>query len=280
MKVTMLAENERDINNSRLKAQHGLSMLLETNNTRILFDTGASGIFVENAEVMGIDIKSIDAVVISHAHKDHSGGLIEFLERNHSAKVYMSIHAKEQYYLGLLGLKINISIPEQIFKKYGERIIFVENLTEITEEIFFVPCNFSQISRSNKNNLYVKAGNGFTEDSFKHEVMLVVKKTNGLVIFTGCSHNGLVEMVKYCRECFPQEPILSIIGGFHLMKVPFKTLLSDTKENIEHIGRSVLSMDVDKVYTCHCTGKKAFGILKTTMGNRLEYFHTGRQINV
>ncbi len=86
MKITTLIENL--VYKRGLFSEHGLSIYIETSNKKILFDTGQSGLFLENAKTLGISIDEIDAVVLSHGHYDHTGGLYLFLEKNSKAKIY------------------------------------------------------------------------------------------------------------------------------------------------------------------------------------------------
>ena len=88
MKWTVLVDNRT--NSSALETEHGLSILLETERHKILLDTGASNMFISNAQRLGIDLSTVDFVFISHGHSDHAGGLRYFMERNQKAKVIVS----------------------------------------------------------------------------------------------------------------------------------------------------------------------------------------------
>lgn len=124
MNLCMLIEN--NTLSQSLKKEHGLPLYVETMNRKILFDTGASGDFIDNAAKLGINIEDIDSVIISHAHKDHSGGLIRFFELNSKAKVYMSRKNVHEYYAKLFVFKKNISMLKEVFKTYKNRIHFVD----------------------------------------------------------------------------------------------------------------------------------------------------------
>ena len=98
MKLWTLLENtscREDLN-----AEHGLSLYLETGTRRILFDSGQSGIFADNAEKIGIDLSRVDTVILSHGHYDHGGGLLRFLEQNHTASIYASPRCFGDFYNG------------------------------------------------------------------------------------------------------------------------------------------------------------------------------------
>jgi 7,8-dihydropterin-6-yl-methyl-4-(beta-D-ribofuranosyl)aminobenzene 5'-phosphate synthase len=278
MKISMLIDDKRS---SRfLKKEHGLSLYIETVGRKILFDTGSTGTFIDNAAKMEINLKDIDLAVISHAHKDHSGGLMKFLELNNQARVLMRSEAIQQYYIKLLCLTKNISAPAEIFTKYRNRVCFIDNFTELGDNIFVVT-NFIRrypLLRSSKN-LLVRNDRDFVRDNFEHELALVINNDGKLVIICGCSHNGIENMIEAVIEYFPGIPIGAVIGGFHLMDFP-KNVIQESKEDIIVIGKRLGNYKIDNIYTCHCTGNRAFGILKEVLGNKIDYFYTGMHVEL
>ncbi|MDF2989167.1 MAG: metal dependent hydrolase, partial [Eubacterium sp.] len=112
MILKMLIENECE--NTDMRREHGLSLLIEMQGKTLLFDTGASGDFVDNAVKMGVNVEDIDTVIISHAHSDHGGGLHRFLKLNKKAAVYISDKAKREYYFKLLMIKENVSVSSEV----------------------------------------------------------------------------------------------------------------------------------------------------------------------
>lgn len=275
MKVSVLIENESC--NKNLKHEHGLSLHINYFGKNILFDTGATGMFLENAENMGINIKDVDFVVISHAHLDHAGGLIRFLEINKKVKVYMSGNSKNRYYVKVSLIKREVSIPKEVFRKYENRIVFVNDFCEITESIYIIP---NSIERSfplgsSSKQLIVRRDDNFERDNFNHEISLVINNNDRLEIFTGCSHNGISNMVEHAKSFFPAISIHTVVGGFHLMGIPFKNRLGETKQFIKSLAVNMVEFNIERVYTAHCTGRKAYEILREVMGERITYIHTG-----
>jgi 7,8-dihydropterin-6-yl-methyl-4-(beta-D-ribofuranosyl)aminobenzene 5'-phosphate synthase len=280
LKVSVLIENQSC--NKNLKQEFGLSLHINYEGKNILFDTGATGIFIENAEAMGINIEDVDFVVISHAHSDHAGGLVKFLERNKKAKVYMSKHSKYNYYVKVFFLKMEVGIPKEVFSQYEERIIFVNDFCQITKNVYVIPNSTERsfpLGNSNKR-LFVRKGDKLERDNFNHEISLVIDNNNGLEIFTACSHNGISNMIEHARSFFSSTPIHTVVGGFHLMDILFKNRLGETKQFVEDLASSMLDFNIKKVYTAHCTGKKAYEILKETMGETITYIHTGTELEL
>jgi len=133
MKVTTLVENLTY--KSGLLAEHGLSFYIETESKKILFDTGQSDVFVRNAQALGIDLTEVDAVVISHGHYDHAGGLNTFLRLNQKAKVYLKRAALADKYHGTsryIGAAVNSSLA-------SGRIVFVDDQLELDRGLFIIP---------------------------------------------------------------------------------------------------------------------------------------------
>jgi 7,8-dihydropterin-6-yl-methyl-4-(beta-D-ribofuranosyl)aminobenzene 5'-phosphate synthase len=278
MKISMLIDDKRS---SRfLKKEHGLSLYIETEGRKILFDTGATGAFIDNAARMGINLKDIDFAIISHAHKDHSGGLTKFLELNNQTRVLIHSKAIQQYYIKLFCLTKNISAPAEVFAENMDRVCFIDDFTELGDNIFIVT-NFTRkypLLESSKN-LLVRNDEELVRDNFEHELALVINDDGKLVIICGCSHNGIENMIETVREYFPSIPIGAVIGGFHLMDFP-KNSIQECKEDIIVIGKRLSDYKIDKIYTCHCTGNRAFGILKEILGNKIDYFYTGMQVEL
>ncbi len=134
MKWTVISDNRTC--NDLLQTEHGLSILLETEHHRILLDTGASDVFIRNAEKMGIDLSTVDYVFISHGHSDHAGGLKHFMEINDKAKVIVSPDAlKEKFYSKRRYLH---SITTEWPEIPSERLLTIEQSESISNDIFIL----------------------------------------------------------------------------------------------------------------------------------------------
>ena len=110
MKITSLVENT--CSNGNYDVEHGLSLYIETEDKKILFDMGQTDLFVKNANIMGVDLSDVDVAVLSHGHYDHGGGLGKFLEINQKAPVYLSRYAFGKYYNGsskYIGLDMDLN---------------------------------------------------------------------------------------------------------------------------------------------------------------------------
>ncbi len=280
MKVVALIENTKLEGRGDLVAEHGLSLYIECNNKCVLFDTGASETFEQNARKLSINLRDVDVLVISHHHFDHGGGLARFLEVNHKAKVYLRKSGEEDFYFRVPGiLSRYIGLDQKLLEKQADRIEFIDRFTEILPDVYILTAIPPQYALPKGNRrLFVKRGKTFCLDSFEHELIMVQKEGDELVVFTGCAHNGILNMVCAVTRQFPGVPIKAVFGGFHLMGLPKLNTMAGTKTEVRGIGEELLNYPIERVYTGHCTGQKAYRILKGVMAEKLEYFPTGSEV--
>ncbi|MFV0516889.1 MAG: MBL fold metallo-hydrolase [Aminipila sp.] len=281
--ITFLSENKTD--NPGCLAEHGLSIYIEAHNRRILFDAGASDVCIKNAETLGIDLEKVDSVVISHGHYDHTQGLPAFSEINKDAEIYIHKDAFGEFYGmddGILdedtcGIIWTAEEKELLLK----RTVLTDGIYKLSEDIIIsgeIP-NVEGVEPPEK--FYIKCFNDdneqFLEDNMSHEQFLAIRdrdsegKSGGIYLFSGCSHKGIVPVIRYAKELFPGEKILGLIAGMHLYCVD-KDIRSKTIDEI-------LKADVEMVMPVHCTGIKAICEIKAIMGDKCvvatagDYFH-------
>ncbi|AZL83636.1 MBL fold metallo-hydrolase [Aliivibrio salmonicida] len=281
MILTSLIDNTRLNNRTDLAIERGLSIHASTMGKSILFDAGSSEAFCDNATLLNVDISNVDAAVISHRHHDHCNGVTHFLDRNSKAPVYFRECEETNYLFKTFGFKNNVGINKQLLVKGASRLTFVNQMTEISPNIFIITDLSNKYAKSKGNQyLFTESDGCCKPDSFDHELLLVVKENDGLIVFTGCAHSGVLNMIDTAISHFPNTKIKAVVGGFHLVGLPLFNSIGGTKKQIEEIGESILNYPIDKLYTGHCTGMKAYHILKGVLGDRLEYFPTGRSITI
>ena len=246
---------------SRLSTEHGLSILLETEQHKILLDTGASDVFIQNAELLGVDLSNVDYVFISHGHSDHAGGLRYLLERNQQTRIIVSPDAISGKFYSKRG---NLhSITTDWAEIDENRLILINQTCEIEEDIHVIahiPQNHP-MPKGNQN-LYVQDVNGdYIHDDFRHELVLYV---DGL-LFTGCAHSGLENILAACPW-----PVHTVVGGFHLLDG------QETEEEIKALPQRLkTNYPQTQFYTSHCTGDNVFEVMRDVMGEQLQFFRCG-----
>ncbi|MEK6265985.1 MAG: MBL fold metallo-hydrolase, partial [Clostridium sp.] len=122
---------------------------------------------------------------------------------------------------------------------------------------------------------YRKTEKGFATDDFQHEQSLVFDLENGLVILNSCCHGGGDNIIEEVMETFHGKEVLAIIGGFHLMGNIGTKSMRGKPEDVRALGKRLYDLNVNHIYTGHCTGNPAYKILKENLGERLQYFSTG-----
>lgn len=255
MEITVLLENTTKQNN--METEHGLSLYIKASGINILFDMGQTDMFLRNAEKLGLDLADIDIAVLSHGHYDHGGGLGKFLEVNKKAPVYINRNAFEPHFNGTekyIGLDTGLSA--------NKRLIFTDTEFSICSGMTLYPAAPDITGKFTSAGLtHMENGMLFPED-FRHEQYLEIVQNDRKVLFSGCSHRGITNIVKH----FSPDVL---VGGFHFSKMPIDRDLCDYAVYLDSFRTSY--------YTCHCTGECQTAFLSGKMKD-LHSIHCGDRI--
>ncbi len=258
MKIVALVENTAS--GERFEAEHGLSLYIETEAHKILFDMGQTELFCHNAEKLAIPLEDVDIAVVSHGHYDHGGGLRKFLETNSKAQVYISRYAFQPHYNGTQKyIGLDTSLME------NDRLKFTEDIAIIDDGLTLYSCN-----QENKKHELGSFGltmiqNGeFFSDDFRHEQYLLIEENGKKVLISGCSHKGIMDITEWFQPNV-------LVGGFHFSKLPLDETLAGYAKYLNEFNTNF--------YTCHCTGVEQFNFMKKHMNN-LNYLSTGQSVNI
>ena len=263
MKIYVLVENTKK--DECFCEEHGLSLYIETSREAILFDSGQSGNFIENAAKEGVDLGKVDIAVLSHGHYDHGGGFPEFLKINDKAVIYINEKAFGKH----LGKENNYIGVDPVLKESG-RVVITGDEYKIRDGLCLYTCNDKeQIYPAEGNGLYLEENGQVKPDTFRHEQYLLIEDEGKRFLISGCSHKGVLNIVSWFRPDY-------LIGGFH-----FKDVVMDEEgqEKLKDAASKLLSYPV-MYYTGHCTGTEQYDFLKSIMKDRIEYMYTGRCIQI
>ncbi|WP_407382958.1 MBL fold metallo-hydrolase [Ruminococcus sp.] len=258
MKITALTENtSRD---PQIGCEHGLSLYIETNAHKLLFDAGQSALFAANAEQLGVDLSQVGLAVLSHGHYDHAGGLERFLQLNDHAPVYLSRYATEPHYNAdgkYIGTAEALS--------HSDRLRYTGEAYRIDESLALYSCNERPKPYPlDTGGLSMESGGARCPEDFRHEQYLLITENGKRVLISGCSHKGIRNLMHWFRPDV-------LVGGFHLMKRKLDDrLIADAK---------ALDNYPTAYYTCHCTGVEQYRYMKPYM-QRLHYLSAGQTIEL
>lgn len=280
VRITTIIENSPG-SDDRLWHEHGLSLFIEANGSKIMFDLGPSARFADNAAVLGVDVASADLAIISHGHFDHGGGLARFLELNDHAPVFLRRGADGPHYSTAITSERYIGLDPEAVKARPDRLRWVDGETEIARGVHLL----TDIPRSEprpagNSRLLVRTDAGLVPDPFEHELVVAIREDDGMVVLTGCSHSGATNMVRAAKARFPDDPIKAVVGGFHLVLSPATGVLAMEPKEIKGFARMLTGLGCAKVVTGHCTGDKAVSLLQGRLGERLVKLRTGKVLEL
>lgn len=273
----------------RLAAEHGLSFHFSLDGKHYLVDTGASGAFIENMEMLSgngvCKVEEIDAVFISHGHNDHTGGLRSFLELNTSAPVYLHNTIRGNFFYSCRpknGVREarNIGMEQALFADYGHRFTEIGETTSITEKITLIPL-------SGRRDFPTPMGNEFLycndlPDNFTHEVAVLVEYApEEFAVISPCSHNGILNILEDCREWIGKGCIKHFIGGLHY--VDYLLMGQGEKEAASILETASIIKEKYphlKIHTGHCTCTRAAQLLADALGAQCTIFCSGCTISL
>ncbi|MFH1943688.1 MAG: MBL fold metallo-hydrolase [bacterium] len=234
IKMTVLYDNT--IFAEGTQADWGFACLIEGTEKTILFDTGTkSDVLLHNLKLLKVDLEKVDQIVISHNHGDHTGGLSSVLDRNSKVSVYYPYSFPETFVQNVKG-KGAVSVP-------------VDKSVEICKHVY---------------------STGEMGDQIK-EQSLIVDTPKGLVIVTGCSHQGIVDVLKRAKEISDKD-IYLVFGGFHLMQ--------HSEAQVKEIIEAFRSLGVKKCGATHCTGDAAIDLFRKAFWEDYVRMGTGKVITI
>lgn len=271
MRIVNLVENTAG--DGSCGYEHGLSFYVETEKHRLLIDSGATDLFLHNAEILGIDLRQVDTMILSHGHYDHGGGIPAFCRLNSQARIYMQRSAADDYYHITEDIEKYIGLEKSIMDM--TQTVLVDGNRKLDEELYL----FSGIQKRNpitKGNLELKKreGDSYVQDDFGHEQCLVITQNQKHILMSGCAHNGILNILDRYFGIFQAYPDM-VISGFHMKKDG-----EYESGELEEIRRTAEELEKTHAmfYTGHCTGQKAFEIMKEIMGEQLLPLHSGMEI--
>lgn len=282
VKIATLAEDYAGGGVSKCWAQHGVSFYISLKyengeEHHILFDTGD---FAEpvlfNSKQLNLSLDPIESIVLSHSHYDHTGGLIGVLKQMAVKERPVIAHPdvfKKSYYKGDFSRNIGMENEEtkEIVEELGGRWTLSKTPFRVMEGVTFmgeIP-RVTDFERDMTINLQTEVNGEWVEDQIEDDTAMFIQTPKGIIVVSGCSHSGIVNIVKYAKE-LSQDNILAVIGGFHL--------ISASEERIQKTAEALKELGTQNVITGHCTGGDAEYILKQTFKKQFQKLYAGKNM--
>ena len=272
--ITTLVDN---VASENLASEHGLSFWIEYNDKHILFDTGQSDIILKNAKLLGIELTKTDAIVISHGHYDHTGGLATVLDVAPKATVYVHPAAFNLKFSrkdnANKAIGISDSIKKHILEKVDNgKVVWTEGPTQVTAGLFIT----GQIPRitdfEDTPTSFFTDENSQKTDTLPDDQAMFLDSPKGIVVVLGCAHAGVVNTLDYVAKLSGRDRIFAVIGGTHL--------LSASAERIKHTIDIFRRYGIQRISPAHCTGHNAIEKFKETFAERCFICSAGKRIHL
>ncbi|HEY41276.1 MAG TPA: MBL fold metallo-hydrolase [Dehalococcoidia bacterium] len=247
VRITTLSENTA---NYGFLGEWGLSILVEADGVQVLMDTGLNLSAAYNAQVMRLDLSTIDRIVLSHGHADHTGGLCEVLRLTGAVEIIAHPDIwVDKFTRRSEGNERKISIPfsQKELEDLGARFNLTREPIRITGNIMTtgeIPMitDYEEID----SHLFIREGDEFKPDPLADDLALVIDTEFGLVVILGCAHRGMVNTLRHAQTLTGRERVYAVIGGTHL--------IGASEERLERTIADLREMDIQRLGVSHCTG--------------------------
>ncbi len=258
--ITTLVENTIATGVLPVIAEHGLAFLIESDNRKILFDTGQGLAILNNADAMDIDLSDVDTVILSHGHFDHARGLKPLLTRNTNFTMVAHPDVFDRKLAGTF--PIGISQDRAMIESSGIKIKLESDPVDVAPGIrttgnIAMETDFEMVEPM----FFTMQGENRVPDSIPDDKALILDTRKGTVVVLGCAHRGLINTLNHVAEVTGEKKIHAIIGGLHLF------MADDTK--LQRIFKYLKAYDVEKMIVGHCTGFHAIAALYQEFGSKV-----------
>jgi len=279
IRITTLAENTAELDPVNLKwdflAEYGLSILVEVEGLKILFDTGFGISAAYNARILGVNLSSVDKIILSHGHNDHTGGLREILLETGKIEViaHPDIWEKKYACAGEIERFGGIPFRQEELESLGASFNLTREPVWITNNIVTtgeipMTTDYEEVDPC----LFVKKDGRMYPDPLADDLALIVKGDKGLVVILGCAHRGIINTLRHARNLTGESRISAVIGGTHLV--------SASEVGLRKTVADLRKMDIKKLGACHCTGFHALARLAREFGDIFFLNNSGTKLEL
>ncbi len=271
IRLTTIVENTAT--GTGLRAEHGLSVLVETETDCLLFDTGQTDCLIHNAKVLGVDLSRIEKVVLSHGHYDHTGGLTYLCDYATSPIVYAHPEIFRQRYvksgdnLRYIGME-----KRALYEEHGARFVLSDRPAEVIKGVYTtgleeMTTDFEEVDKG----FVYKTGTEYKKDDVPDDMSLVLDTRKGLFVLFGCAHRGIINIIRQVEKEF-EKKVFGFIGGTHLGPAS-EILKRRTMEELK-------GMNLEVIGPSHCTGASMTERFQDEFDNKIVSSNAGAIIEL
>ncbi len=271
--MTVVAENSVTAGIG-LIGEHGFCAHIESEGKRVLWDTGQGFALPHNAPRLGVDLKKIDVIALSHGHFDHTGGLPAALAPEGERKIvcHPACFEKKMTKREMFGKTIEafIGAPTERgrLESMGARFSFVEDSVEIAPGVHFITAipmknDFENIEAG----FFIQKEGEKVHDDFRDDAALAIETDAGVSVILGCAHRGVVNTLERVMDMFGVKSINSVWGGTHM--------IDRTPEEVEKTIEALKAMNVGLVAAAHCTGLENEAKLAAALPGKFAFASVG-----
>lgn len=279
LRIQVVVDNLVRSDSEGLATEAGLSYWIEYGEQSFLFDTGEGDAIKINIPLLQRKLNQIDGIILSHGHHDHLGGMdwvLEQMERD--VPVYAKASVTDPIWSERITGMAYAGVKPELIAPIQAQLKAIEEVEEIAPDFFLIPKASERYPKpASSKFLYEGEEDQLRPDSFSHECFLVIRRSEGLIVVSGCSHQGIANMVERAKELFPSLPVLSVIGGFHLQGR--KPDFEEKPEAIDAVAQYLKKYVTGTIYTGHCTSVPGFERLKMKLDEQVQYFYTGEVLD-